>query len=205
MTYIIDPDIEALLSKPDKCCCIMGTIEWPSGTARFHNGAGPIQSDGKTFWGVANRGMVSVIKEGQAPRVNLSLVTSDTSVLAETLKDDAAGGEVRLYLGVFNEDQQLVKKQLIYLGIVNSTPATYTAPPTINVECVSYTHRWSLPKRYTTYSAASQRAIHPNDSFLDDVEAVAKGPLSSYSGSNAVGGGGGRGRGTSENSSLRKR
>lgn len=190
MTYHLEPQVEAILSQSEKCACIMGTIEWPAGMARFHNGAGPIKSEGETYWGVANNGMVSVIKEGNAPRVTLTLITPDTSVLAEALKDDAAGGEVRLYLGVFNDDQQLVAKQLIYLGIVNNTPAKYSAPPTISVECVSYTHRWSQPKRYTTYSAASQRAIYPNDSFLDDVEAVAKGPLSSYSGSNAVSSGG---------------
>ena len=202
MTYHLEPQVETILSQSEKRACIMGTIEWPTGMARFHNGAGPIVSEGETYWGVANSGMVSVIKEGSAPRVTLSLVTPDTSVLAEALKDDAAGGEVRLYLAVFNDDQQLVAKQLIYLGIVNNTPATYSAPPTISVECVSYTHRWSQPKRYTTYSAASQRAIYPNDSFLDDVEAVAKGPLSSYSGSNAVSGGG---RNNSNNSSTRQR
>ena len=88
MTYHLEPQVEAIISQSEKCACIMGTIEWPAGMARFHNGAGPIKSDGETYWGVANNGMVSVIKEGSAPRVTLTLITPDTSVLAEALKDD---------------------------------------------------------------------------------------------------------------------
>ncbi len=201
MTYHLSPQLESILSQSEKNVCIMGTVEWPSGIARFHNGAGPLKWEGETYWGVANKGMVKVIEEGRAPRLSLSLTTPDLSVLSEALRDDAAGGEVRLYIGGFNSDQQLVTTQLIYLGIVNRTPANYTSPPEILVECVSYSHRWSQPKRYTTYSAASQRALHPTDSFCDDAEAVAKGPLSSYSGSNAVSGG----RRGGSNDSMRRR
>lgn len=197
----LDPQIEALLSANNKSACIMGSIVWPVGMVRFHNGVGTIPWEGENWYGVGGNGFVDIVTEGSSPTVNLSLQSSDAGLVAEAITDDAAGGEVRLYLGVFNEHQQLVATQLVFLGIVNKSPVRYSAPPVITVEAVSYSHRWSLPKRYTTYSSGSQRAIYPNDSFFDDVEAIAKGPLNSYSGSNAVSG---RASGSNKNSTRQR-
>lgn len=189
MRYV-DPQIETLLSLDSRMACLMGELVWPSGVARFHNGMGSLTWDSQTYYGLGGNGSVGVIKEGHAPTVKLSLQTSDSALISEAIKDDAAGGDVRLYLGVFNEDQQLVARQQVYAGIINKTPVRYSSPPIISVEVNSYAHRWNQPKRYTTYSSASQRADYPDDSFFDDVEAVAKGPLNSYSGSNSVSNGG---------------
>ncbi|GEA06229.1 hypothetical protein KUL42_09900 [Alteromonas sp. KUL42] len=185
----VDPQIENLLSSDSKMACIMGEIEWPTGIVRFHDGVGTLIWQGESYYGLGGAGSVDIIKEGTAPTIKLNLQTSDAALVSEAIKDDAAGGDVRLYLGVFNENQQLTARQLVYAGLINKTPVRYSAPPTISVDVNSYAHRWNQPKRYTTYSKASQRSVYPNDSFFDDVEAVAKGPLSSYSGSNSVSGG----------------
>lgn len=185
----VAPEIEAGLANDNRMAVIMGELTWPTGTARFHNGMGTLIWDGENYYGLGGVGSIDVIKEGDAPTIKLNISTSDTNLVAEALRDDAAGGDVRLYLCVFNENQQLTARQLMYAGLINKTPVRYSDAVTISVDVNSYAHRWNQPKRYTTYSSASQRAIYPDDSFFDDVEAVAKGPLSSYSGSNSVSGG----------------
>ncbi|MBU2979002.1 hypothetical protein [Alteromonas sp. C1M14] len=194
-TRILHPTIESLLSGEEKRACLMGSIVWPSGIVRFHNGLGTLRHDGENWYGVGELGSISGIKEGDDSTTTLTLQTADASQIEEAVRDDAAGGEVRLYLGALDEHMRLAHVQLMMLGIVNKTPVKYSAPPSISVEVVSLTSRWNHPKRYTKYNAASQRAIYPTDSFFDDVENVAKGPLNSYSGSNAVSSGGAAGNG----------
>lgn len=184
---ILNPALEALFVQKEKVAALMGSIEWGAGVVRFHNGTGVLRNiEGEDWYGVGELGKVSDITNGE--RLTLTLNTTDMGQVAEALKDDAVGGRVNLYLAGFNENMQYVTRQLIYAGIVNKTPVKYTAPPAIAVECVSYGYRWNQPKEHTNYNAASQRAKYPNDSFCDDVENVAKGPLGSYSGSQAVGG-----------------
>ena len=191
MTRVLEPALENLLAGEKKQACLMGSIVWPSGMVRFHNGIGTILWDKEEWFGVGELGSVNGIREGTAGTTILTLQTADTAQIEEALRDDAAGGEVRLYLGAFDDDMRLAAVQLMYVGIVNKTPVKYSAPPSISVEVVSITSRWNRPKRYTKYNSASQRAVHPTDSFFDDVENVTKGPLTSYGGSNAVSGGAG--------------
>lgn len=186
MSNILEPEVEAELAKPNKIAAVMGVINWSTGPVRFHNGIGVIRADSEDWYGVGEMGDINEIINGD--RLTLVLNTSDAAQVTEAVKDDATGGEVRLYLAVFDEYMRYKARQLIFLGFINKTTVSYKAPPSISVECISYGYRWNQPKNYTTYNAASQRALYPNDSFCDDVENVAKGPLSSYSGSQSVGG-----------------
>ena len=187
---ILNAALEALLSLPEKRAILMVGIAWPSGTVRAHEGIGPINWNGHTWYGVGEFGRIGMIEEGtDAGRLQLELATADVAQLNEALRDDAAGSEVRVYLAGLNASMQLQAAQLIYFGYVNNTPVSYD-PRTIGVDCVGVEHRWNRPKQHTRYNAACQRALYPNDSYCDDVENVAKGPLSSYSGGQSVGGGG---------------
>jgi hypothetical protein len=185
---LLDPTIEALFELDPRRAIALVQIGWPTGTVRAHTGAGPQLWDSNTWWGTGELGSIGVIKEGNtAGQIQLTLRTTDSAQIAEAVKDDAAGSEVRIYLAALNENMRIAAAQLLYLGFVNKSPVQYSNPPTISVDCVGVQYRWNSAKEHSRYTSAHQRALHPTDSYCDDVEAIAKGPLSSYSGSNAVG------------------
>jgi hypothetical protein len=190
---ILDPEIESLFNADPKCAIALVQIEWPTGTVRAHNGAGPQIWGGYTWWGTGELGSIGVIKEGSAAgQIQLTLNTTDSAQIAEVVGDDAAGSEVRIYLAALDENMRIAAAQLMYLGFVNDTPVQYDDPPTISVDCVGVEYRWNSAREHSRYTSAHQRALYPTDSYCDDVEAIAKGPLSSYGGSNTVTSSGGR-------------
>ena len=83
----LDPQIEALLSANNKSACIMGSIVWPVGMVRFHNGVGTIPWEGENWYGVGGNGFVDIVKEGSSPTVNLSLQSSDAGLVAEAITE----------------------------------------------------------------------------------------------------------------------
>lgn len=184
----VDPTIVSLFESADKSAIMMVEIDWPTGTVRMHDGVGPQYWDNQTWHGVGSLGSISELTEGETVGdAQLNLVTNDTALIAEAVKDDAAGSQVKIYLGVLNEFMQVSAVALMYSGYINETPVQYKNPPTISVDLVDLEHRWGAPKQYTRYTAAAQRSIYPTDSYCDDVERIAKGPLSSYSAGNSVG------------------
>jgi hypothetical protein len=184
---ILDPNIEALFDLDPRCAIALVQIEWPTGLVLAHNGAGPQTWDGKTWWGTGELGSIGVIKEGNAAgQIQLTLRTTDSAQIAEVVKDDAPGSEVRIYLAALDANMRIAAAQLMYLGFVNKSPVQYNNPPTISVDCVGVEYRWNNAREHSRYTSAHQRSLHPTDSYCDDVEAIAKGPLSSYSASNSV-------------------
>ena len=184
---ILDPNIEALFDLDPRCAIALVEVQWPTGPVLAHNGAGPQTWDGKTWWGTGELGSIGVIKEGNAAgQIQLTLRTNDSAQIAEVVRDDAAGSEVRIYLAALDANMRIAAAQLLYLGFVNKCPVQYNNPPTISIDCVGVEYRWNKAREHSRYTSANQRSLHPTDSYCDDVEAIAKGPLSSYGGGDAV-------------------
>lgn len=189
---ILDPDIELHFSRDNRAAIALVEIDWPSGRVFTHTGAGPQRWNGETWYGTGDQGSISVIKDGDtAGQVELTLVTNDPALLAEVVGDDAAGSQVKIYLAALDENMRIAAVQLLYSGFVNQTPISYDDPASITVDCVGIEYRWNSAREHTRYTSAAQRALHPTDSYCDDVEAISKGPLSSYSASEKVGSSGG--------------
>ena len=189
---ILDPDIEQYFLNDKRAAIALVHIEWPTGPVRAHSGAGPQRWDDETWYGTGELGSIGIIKDGDtAGQIELTLVTTDSALLAEVVGDDAAGSKVKIYLAALDENMRIAAVQLMYLGFVNKTPISYDDPASITVDCVGIEYRWNSAKEHSRYTSAAQRALHPTDSYCDDVEAIAKGPLSSYSASEKVGSSGG--------------
>jgi hypothetical protein len=197
---ILDSDIEQYFSADSRSAVLLVHIEWPTGPVFTHTGAGPQRWADETWYGTGEQGSIGIIKDGDtAGQLELTLVTNDPAMLAEVVGDDAAGSKVKIYLGALDENMRIAATQLIYSGFVNQTPISYDDPASISVDCVGIEYRWNQAKEHTRYTSAAQRSAYPTDSYCDDVEAIAKGPLSSYSASEKVGSSGGSGGTSTKN------
>jgi hypothetical protein len=186
---ILDPVIEDAFNNGQLSALMLVHIKWPTGDVYLHTGVGPQLWNSQTWTGVGSLGDIDKIKEGEkSGRLTLSITTSDNAQIAEVLQDDCVGSEVRIYIAAVSDKQRIYAAQLMYFGYINDVPLQYSNPPVISVECVGVEHRWNLPKQNSRYTSADQRADYPTDNFFDDVEAISKGPLSSYDGAESVGG-----------------
>ena len=179
--------LQTLFSQSVKQGIVMVEVDWPSGKVFTHDGVGPVYANQETWYGVGQFANISKIKDSSKDDgFTLTLQTASINDVAEAVRDDAVGREVRVYLGGLDSDMRLVEMHPLTAGYINSTPVSYGKPPTITVECVGVDYRWNFAKRHTSYNATIQRELYPTDSYCDDVESVASSPLTSYSSENAV-------------------
>ncbi|GAB3021761.1 hypothetical protein [Bowmanella dokdonensis] len=188
---ILNPTVEAALAQDEKRGLLMCHIEWPSGEVYTHSRVGEKRWDNRTWIGVGEFANIGTVESGvKTGRLSLQLRVNDEALLNEAIQDDAVGSAVRLYLGVMNEKRRITAVQLIHYGFVAATPVSYEPVPVISIEVAGHRERRNRPRENLRFSANAWRHRHPGDSYCDDVEALSKGPLNGYSGSNAVGRGG---------------
>lgn len=185
---IVDPLIIDAIEADVKRLIVLCYINWPTGAIRVHNRVGEKRWDNETWLGIGEMGQVSGIQGGsQIGSFNLTFNSPDISLLSEVNQDDAIGSEVKLYYGALDANRRISAAQLIAYRFVSDIS---TVPGKVHqavIACGGARERFKNAKDYHRFSAAAWREKYPNDSYCDDVEALAKGPLSSYSGNNAVG------------------
>jgi hypothetical protein len=192
---ITDPVILTAITQDVQRLLLLCHIAWPTGDVYTHTRTSQKMWDGRVWYGVGEFASISAIENGTKPgRLQLSLQINDQALLNEVKQDDAVGSSVKLYLAVLDENRRITAAQLVSHKTIADIGLSHDALSTLSIECAGIRERFSTAKDYTVMSAAEWRAKYPNDSYCDDIEAIAKGPLSSYSGSAAVGTSGGRGK-----------
>lgn len=151
-------------------------IYFDSGTTRVHSGTGAIVIDGQTFLGVGTLGQVgSVTEENTTSSSTMSLTLSglDMTLVGQTLNENCIGSNVTVYVGVMNEQGQVVNANVLFEGFISDT-----AMQAGNTNAISYVvsnvfEKWStgLPDRYTD---ESQQRLHPGDRFFRYVAQMAE-------------------------------
>lgn len=190
---ITDPIILAALDADVKRLVVMSHIAWPTGDVFVHSRIGEKRFNSNTWIGIGEMGKISGLDSGaQISRFNLEFNSPDIVLLNEASKNDAIGSEVKLYLGAMDQNRRIVAAQLIAFKVVVEVNVLPGKIHGVSIACGGPRERYKTAKENNRFSAAAWRARYPDDSYCDDVEALAKGPLSSYSGVNAVGTGVGR-------------
>lgn len=176
---IFSPFSESVMNAMDKDVVTMVlavAIHFDSGTTRVHSGTGTIVIDGQTFLGVGTLGQVgSVTEENTTSSSTMSLTLSglDMTLVGQTLNENCIGSNVTVYVGVMNEQGQVVSANVLFEGFISDT-----AMQAGNTNAISYVvsnvfEKWStgLPDRYTD---ESQQRLHPGDRFFRYVAQMAE-------------------------------
>lgn len=189
---ISNPVVLAALQADVKRLCVLVDCDWPSGPVYIHNRLGEKYWDNKVWHGIGEMGQISQLNAGgQSGEFNLTLNSADISLLNEANKDDAVGRAVKLYLAALDANRRIAGTDLIAYRFINSVGLKPGNVHQLNISCGAARMRRKTPQQVERLSAAAWRAVYPNDSYCDEVEALGKGPLSSYGGENAVGSDGG--------------
>ena len=158
---ILNPEIEQLFLSDSRSAVALVYMDHPSGVVRTHTGAGPQEWDNEIWYGTGEMGSIGLIKDGDAAsQVQLTLKTTDPAQIADVVRDDMAGSEVRIYLAALDSNMRIAAVQLMYLGFVNQTPVEYDDLPSISVDCVGVEYRWNAAKENTRYTSGAQRALY---------------------------------------------
>lgn len=179
--------IDTIVEHPGRIVMLCD-LAWPNGSIYAHNRAGEKYWDDKVWLGVGSFASFGNIEQGpQTGQLSLSLQVIDPALVSESIRDDAVGREVKLYMAALADNHRIVAAQLISYQLIAEVTVDYDTVPVINLKCGSHRERHKNAKSYARMTANAWRDKYPDDSYCDDIEAITKGPLSSYSGSQTVG------------------
>ena len=197
---ITDPIVLAALQQDIGRLLVLIYIDWQSGPVYVHSRVGQKRWDDKTWLGVGELGQISGLAAGmQVGQFTLILNSPDISLLNETNQDNVVGRSVKVYLAAMDEHRRIIATNLVAYKFISSVANKPGKVHQVSIECGGPRDRFKSAKTNARFSSAAWREKYPDDSYCDELEALAKGPLSSYSGNQSVGSsssGGGRSRGS---------
>ena len=166
-------------------------IDWPTAPVRMHSRIGEKYWDGQIWTGVGALGSIGKASSAAKPgQVNMSLSTTDLGIVSDATRDDAIGRAVKVYLACLDEHRRIVAAELTIYRFINDVN-TETGPINdIVITADTARARFRNSTNYIRYSPAAWRQKYPDDSYCDDIEALAASGLPNESGSNKVGTGG---------------
>ncbi|PRO74942.1 hypothetical protein C6Y40_03875 [Alteromonas alba] len=177
----------------------LADINWPTGHVYTHSRAGEKYWDSRKWIGVGQFASIENASSGvQLGDMNMTLQTTDLAIVNDAIKDNAVGRDVKIYLACTDEHRRIIAAELIIYRFIGRVPVETGPVNTIQLNLVGARARFKSAKKHLRYSAKSWRRAYPDDSYCDDVEALASSPLNTYDGSNSVGRGG-RGDGSTTN------
>lgn len=191
---ISDPTILAAINSGDKEMLLLADIGWPTGNVYVHSRVGEKFWDNRKWIGVGQFGSIEPAATGtQLGDLMMMLQTIDLAIVNEAVSDNAVGSDVKIYLGCMDEHHRIIAAELLIYRFIGRVSTKTDVVKTVQLSLMGARARFRAAKSYLRYSAKSWRKLYPGDSYCDDVEALASGPLNSYEGSNKVGVGIGRG------------
>ena len=140
-------------------------INFDSGTTRVHSGTSTYTIDGNAFLGVGVLGSVSEVKEQNSTsptQLNLTLAGLDTGLIGTILNENCVGKLGSIYIGVLNENGDLIDYDPLFRGKIRSTTLMAGAKGAINLTLSNIFEDWSLGKSWR-YTDESQRKRNGDD------------------------------------------
>lgn len=176
---------------------LLSEIHWPTGTIYAHSSAAEKFWDNKVWLGVGQFASISTFEGGEKTgQLTLQIQVLDPLIVNEAVKDDSVGRKVKVYVAAMNDYRRIIATELIANKIIAEPSIAYGPVPVISLRCSSHRERHKSAKAYNRLTANNWRSQYPGDAYCDDIEAIGKGPLGSYSGSQSVGSIRGGGSGT---------
>lgn len=140
-------------------------IYFDSGVTRVHSGTGNFTIAGNNFLGVGNLGQVSEVKEQNTTsptQLNLTLGGLDTSMIGTILNENCVGRAANLYIGVLDDNGQLIDYDVLFRGKIRSTALLAGTNGAVNLTVSNIFEEWSHGKSWR-YSDESQRKRNGDD------------------------------------------
>ena len=185
---INNPAVVAELQSGRMRLVLLVEIDWPSGPVRVHTRVGEKFWDGKIWQGVGEMGQITGLASGKRiGQFTLVLNSPDISLLNETNKDGVVGRQVRMWMCSMDENRRINASNLIAFKYVSSVVNKPGKVHQVSISCGGPRDRFKSAKENHRFTSASFRERYPNDSYCDEIEALARGPLSGYEGSQRVG------------------
>ncbi len=155
---------------------ILTSLDFSSGTVRVHSGVGTITYDGQEYSGLGSYGGISEVTEGSDARpydLDLSLSGIPLNLLASALGEDYQGRAAVNYIGLLDDNHQLIDTpKQIWGGYMDTPDISLGETATIVVHCRGRANDWNRA-RLTRYTMEQQRSVYPDDSGLDYVTQMA--------------------------------
>jgi len=147
-------------------------LEWASGPVYCWGGYGNITWGGHTWQGTGELGTISQIGESSDTRANgvqLTLSGIPSEMVAAAFLGKSQGAPAQIYLGLFDEQMQLVSAPLcLFDGVIDSSgfeDTGETSTITVNLE-KELIDRRDDPRRFTH---EDQQLDAPGDRFFEQV------------------------------------
>jgi len=147
-------------------------LDWPSGPVYAWGGYGEVTWGGRAWQGVGELGSISPIgesSEGRANGVQLTLSGIPNAQIARAFDNKFQGSPAQIYLGLFNEQMQLISAPLcLFDGVIDSSgfeDTGETSTITVNLEKELIDRRDDM-RRFTH---EDQQLEAPGDKFFEQV------------------------------------
>ena len=185
---ITNPIILAAFEQDITRLMLMFHIQWPSGDVYTHTRSSQKYWDGRIWYGVSDYASISGMQSGsKAQRLELCLQVPSPQFVSEANEDGIIGSQVKMYIAALDDKRRVSASELVAFKLISDINITHDPVTLIKLMCGGHRERFRSAKEYLRLSKNAWRARHPNDSYCDDVAAIAKGPLNSYSGSEKLG------------------
>ena len=152
---------------------VFADFDFASTTLRFVAAPYNITYDGNLYIGSGHLGKVSRVEEGSEPRayqLRFEVSGLDPDVVSTSLNEDYQGRPCNLYLGVLDDDYQVIADPvLLFAGLMDTMDTVIGASAQIMIVANSRLIRWEESSGLR-YNNAMQQARYPGDLGLEFVE-----------------------------------
>lgn len=131
-----------------------------------------ITYNSEDYLGVGSLGSVDAVQEGaemQAYGVKFTITGILPEYVSLALGEHYQGNDVKMYLGLLDEDHALIDASLIWNGRMDTMDIQIDETATITVTAESYLADWDRP-RISRYNNADQQSVYPDDKGFEFTE-----------------------------------
>ena len=174
--FVLAPELVAAMDQRVVEPVYFVFVDWPGGAVYVHTGLNEIVFNGHTWYGVGSLGAIGqVTDDGNigSHTLPLSLSGIDPLTLSEISTRECIGRTVTAYVGMLDENGQLIGATQYFDGRISDTTITRYKDDSIAIQAVSKTSDWakSRPDRYTHGSFIAKV---PGDYFFQYVDQMAQ-------------------------------
>lgn len=172
----VTSDMSAALQSANLAPAVFVEAHFANEIVYVWTGIGDISWNSQTWKGVGALGSIGTIEDGsavEAKGTTIALSGLNQELLNDALNDYQTGLPVKIYLGLFNEDDELIDSPIrSFIGrmdLPTVSVAGDTSTITISCENLLLDMNTSVERRYTN---EDQRIDHPEDRGFEFVNAI---------------------------------
>jgi hypothetical protein len=159
-----------------------------SGDVYAHTKIGEKVWNGQIWLGLGELAKITGMQSAdKTSRISIDLHVNDVTLINEIRRENVIASPIKLYLGVLDDDNRIAAAELVSYKVIADVNIDHDVVSVIQFACAGHRERFKNAKEYLRLTPTMWRDKHPGDSYCDDVAALAKGPLTTYQGSDRLG------------------